>query len=217
MWFTMADPSDEDASLVESASAGDQTALAELFRRHRDRLRQMVRLRMDQRLQGRVDASDVLQEAFLEASRRLEEYQRKDAMPFFLWLRLVVGQKLIDAHRHHLGAKMRDAGREISLFRGPMPEASSVELAARLLGQLTSPTRALERAEAKLRIEQALNNMDEIDREVLSLRHFEALSNGEAAQVLGISAAAASNRYVRALKRLKAAMEMTRGIGGGQQ
>ena len=127
-------------------------------------------------------------------------------MPFFLWLRQLTGQKLIDLHRQHLGARMRDAGQEVSLYRGALPQASSQSLAAQLLGRLTSASQAAIRAETQLRVQEALNSMDPIDREVLALRHFEQLSNGETAQVLGLSESAASNRFVRALMRLKEIM-----------
>jgi RNA polymerase sigma-70 factor (ECF subfamily) len=193
----------DDQELVSIACQGDERALAELFERHRQRLNQMVRLRMDQRLQGRVDPSDIVQEAFLETNKRIQDYARKTPMPFFLWLRMMVGQKLIDAHRHHLGVKMRAAGREISLHRRYVPEATSGAIAESLLGSLTSPTQAVTRDETRRQIEAALDAMDEIDREVVSLRHFEGLSNSEVAQLLGISQAAASNRYMRALRRLK--------------
>ena len=125
-----------------------------------------VPLRLDQRLQGRVDPSDVLQEAFLEATRRRPEYLRQPGMPFFLWLRLLTGQRLIDLHRQHLGAKMRDAGLEVSLYRGDCPRASSASLAELLLGRLTTASRAAIRAETQLRVQEALNAMDAIDREV---------------------------------------------------
>jgi RNA polymerase sigma-70 factor (ECF subfamily) len=124
-------------------------------------------------------------------------------MPFYLWLRQITGQKLIDLHRHHFGAKIRAAGQEVSLYRGALPQASSVSLAAQLLGRLTSASRVAMRAETQLRVQEALNSMDPLDREVLTLRHFEMLTNEETAQVLGIKKTAASNRYIRALKRLK--------------
>jgi len=189
--------------LLDRARRGDPLALAELFDRYRDRLKHMVRLRLDRRLAGRLDASDVLQEAFIEASKRLAPRPREREMPAFLWLRLVTGQVLIDLHRRHLGAKIRDAGLEISIHRGPSPQASSLSLAEMLLGRFTSPTAAAQRAEMQLRLQEALNRMDPIDREVLALRHFEELSNVETAQVLGLEPTAASNRYIRALKRLK--------------
>jgi RNA polymerase sigma-70 factor (ECF subfamily) len=172
----------------------------------------MVALRLDQRLQGRLDASDVIQEAYLDASARLPEYLRQPAMPFFLWLRFLTGQKLLELHRRHLGARMRDAGREVSLYRGSLPATSSAALAAQLLGHDTRPSEAAIRAERKIRLQEALNRMGPLDREVLALRHFEHLNNSEAAQVLGLAEAAASKRYVRALKKLK---EILAGLPGG--
>jgi RNA polymerase sigma-70 factor (ECF subfamily) len=193
----------ETVALLERARAGDQAALNELFTRHRERLCRMVDLRMDRRLQARIDASDVVQEACVEVVTRLEEYLREPRLPFFLWLRLVVGERLLKLHRHHLGARMRDAALEVSLYRGALPAASSEVLAARLLGKHTSPTQAAARAERALRLQEALNALDPIDREVLTLRHFEELTLAETAQVLDISPSAAAKRYVRALKRLK--------------
>ncbi len=177
----------DTAALLERIQAGDNEALNELFSRHRDRLRRMVDIRIDRRVQGRVDASDVVQEAYLEVSQRLGEYLNDPKMPLFLWLRLVVGERLMKLHRHHLGTQMRDAGREISLFRGPMPMASSAALAAKLLGRLTSPTQAVVRAERLLRMQEAINSLDPLDREILSLRHFEELTRSEAAQALEIT------------------------------
>jgi RNA polymerase sigma-70 factor, ECF subfamily len=198
----MGDFSDPD-DLLRRAGGGDQDAVAALFAIYRERLEQMVRLRMDRRLQGRIDASDVLQETYFEAARRVAEFALEPTTSVYLWLRFLTAQKLVDLARRHLGSKMRDAGQEISLYRGALPQASSVCLAAQLLGDFTSPSRAVIRAESQLRVQKALNYMDPIDREVLALRHFEQLSNGEVAQVLGLSKAAASNRYIRALKRMK--------------
>src|SRR5262249_11659249 len=203
------------ADLLERARAGDSQALNEIFARHRDRLRRMVELRLDWRLQARLDASDVIQDAYLEVARRLEEYLREPRLPLFLWLRLVVGERLTALHRHHLGTHMRDAGREVSIYRGAVPMASSAALAAQLLGRHTSPSQAAMRAERALRLQEALNVLDPIDREVLALRHFEELDRAEAAQVLGISEAAAAKRYVRALKRLKEILaDMPGGLEG---
>jgi len=198
----MVDPSSIN-DLLARAKAGEEQALAELFSRFRDRLRRMVHLRLDRRLQGRIDASDILQEAYIDIARRFPQYASAGGMPFFLWLRQLTGQKLIDLHRHHLGAKMRDASQEVSLYRGALPQASSVSLAAQMLGRLTTASRAAMRAELQLRVQEAINSMDPLDREVLTLRHFEMLSNEETAQVLGIKKTASSNRYIRALKRLK--------------
>ncbi len=185
-------------------TSGDSRLWASLLERHRDRLRRMVALRLDFRLQGRVDPSDIIQEALLEANDRRAEYARDpEPMPLYLWLRFLVGQKIVEHHRRHLGTKARDVGREVSLYRRPMPEATSAAIAAHLLGRLTSPSEAAVRAERKIRLQEALNRMVTIDREVLVLRHYEQLSNGEVALALGLDKSAASKRYARALVRLK--------------
>ena len=204
-----------ETRLADLVRAGDAGALAELFILYRDRLRRMVVIRMDRRLQGRIDPSDVLQEAHLDATRRLDEYAREPKVPPFLWLRTVVGDRLIKLHRQHIGTQMRDLTREVSLFREALPAASSAALAAQLLGKHTSPTEAVVRAERMIRVQEALNALEAIDREILSLRHFEGLSRAEAAQALGIEEAAAAKRHVRALARLKAVLQaMPGGLDG---
>jgi RNA polymerase sigma-70 factor (ECF subfamily) len=204
---------DSTEELLGRAVAGDDSALAALFHQYRRRLRQMVRLRLDRRLQGRVDPSDVLQEAYLDLKQQFPSFlERREEMPFFLWLRLVTGQRLMRIHRQHLGAAMRDAGREVSLHRGAIPPATSESLAARLLGRMTSASELAVRAERQLKLQQALNGMDPIDREIIALRHFEELSNAEVAQVLDLSKAAASNRYVRAMTRLQAILVRIPGL-----
>ncbi len=211
----MTQPSDHDSTddlLIDRAAKGDEAALAELFGRYRKRLRAMVRLRMDRRLQGRVDPSDVLQEAYMDVAQQLPSYQAKREMPFYLWLRLTTGQRLLRLHRQHLGAVMRDAGREVSLHRGALPQASSMSLAQQLLGRMTSASRSVERAEIQLQLQTALNSMDDMDREIIALRHFEELSNVEAAHVLGLEPSAASKRFIRALKRLQAILKGIPGL-----
>jgi RNA polymerase sigma-70 factor (ECF subfamily) len=197
-----ANPS-ETLRLLHRAAAGDQDAWASLLMQHRQRLRCMIALRLDRRLQGRIDASDVLQDAYLHASRKLADYLTNPAIPFYLWLRSITGQRLTILHRHHLGVIGRHAGREVSLYQGALPEASSAALAAHLLGCDTRPSEAAQRAERAIQLQDALNSLDPIDREILALRHFEQLSNAEAAQLLDIRESAASKRYTRALKRLK--------------
>src|SRR5215831_4776322 len=209
---TMNSDNRSSEALLDAAKGGDEAALAVLVGRHRDRLERMVQLRMDRRLQGRVDPADVVQDAYLVVRGKLPRYSADPRLPFFLWLRLEVGQKLLDVHRFHLGTKMRDAGQEVSLHRGALPQVSSLSLAEHLLGKLTTASRAAMRAELKLRVQEALNGMDAQDREVLILRHFEELSNAEAAEVLGIKPSAAVNRYVRALKRLR---DVFQGMPGG--
>jgi RNA polymerase sigma-70 factor (ECF subfamily) len=188
---------------LEGLCTGDRQSLAALFDRYRDRLRRMVELRMDPRLRARVDASDVLQEAYLELAGDLDAYRSDPRLPPLLWMRLHVGRRLTTLHRQHLGAQMRNAGLEISLYREALPEASSAALASMLLGKHTSPTQAALRAERLLRVQEALNSLDPLDREVLALRHFEQLNRAETAEVLGITQDAGAKRYFRALKRLK--------------
>lgn len=194
---------DDIKALLDRAAGGDDAAMSELFHVHRERLKKMVRMRLNRQLFGRVDDSDILQDAHLEAARRLPEYLKDPRTPFFLWLRKITSQKLIDVHRRHLGAQGRDARLEVSLHRGRMPMASSISLAAQLLGRLTSPSHAALRAETRLLLQDALGQMDENDREILSMRHYEDLTNREVADELGIEPAAATKRYVRALQRLQ--------------
>jgi RNA polymerase sigma-70 factor, ECF subfamily len=201
----------DDDDLLRRLEDGDERALTELFTRHRERLRKMIRLRLDRRLQGRIDVSDVLQDAYVEVARRAREYVTQATLPPFLWIRLTTGQTLQALHRHHLKVHMRDAGQEVSLACRGTPQANSACLAEMLLGRLTSPSRAARRAELQLKVQQMLDGMEPLDREILALRHFEELSNGEIAQILGLTKTAASNRYMRALERLK---ERVKGIPG---
>jgi RNA polymerase sigma-70 factor (ECF subfamily) len=189
--------------LVEQAAIGDEKAWTELIARHRDRLKRMVAVRMDRRLQGRVDPSDVIQEACLVASKQIASYAANPTMPFYLWLRWIAGQRLIDQHRRHLGALARGVQREVSLYHGSFPETTSEDLAARLMGRISTPSQEAIRVEQTIRLQEALNLLEPIDREILALRHFEQLTNGEAAAVLGLDKSAASKRYARALLRLK--------------
>ena len=205
--------SEESIEILKRGLSGDQRALSDLWDRYRERLRRVVKLRMDRRMQGRVDVSDVLQEAFVDFASRAAEYVDNPNMPFYLWIRYLTGQRLQLLHRHHLGTLMRDAGREVSIHRGPMPQATSVSLAAQLLGRFTSVTQAVQRAEMQIRLQDAINSMDEIDREILALRHFEELSNEETAQVLGIKRSTASSRHLRAIKRLKEILTAIPGFG----
>lgn len=204
----------DDSSKIDPLppeAQGDPTRLGAMLEEHRPRLRRMVALRMDPRLHGRIDPSDVIQDTYLEVSARLAEYLQKPTMPFFLWLRFLAGQKLVTLHRHHLGRQMRDAGRELSLYRGRLPEASSAALAAQLLGHETRPSEAAVRAELKIRLQEALNTLDPLDREILALRHFEQLSLAETAAVLDITESGACRRHLRALKRLR---EILSGLPG---
>lgn len=190
-------------------------ALAELFTKHRERLRRMVDMRLDRRVAGRVDASDVLQEAFVDASKQLKRYLEDVPMPPFLWLRFLTGERLMATHRRHLGAKMRDAKQEVPLRIHARPDVRSESLSFGLVGKLTSPSVAAVRAEVHDRLRKALDELELLDREILSLRHFEELSNAEAAEELDITTAAASKRYIRALERLRKAVDGIPGLSWG--
>jgi RNA polymerase sigma-70 factor (ECF subfamily) len=194
--------SEIDDERLARAAAGDPKALADVFAHYRPRLAQTVRLRMDRRLQSRIDVSDVLQEAFLDAAKRLPEYVEAPELSLFLWLRSLTTQRLVDLHRRHLVAQMRSVSLEYSLDTGDSLYASSQSLAELLVDSSISPGSKLLQLETQQRVQMALNSMDPQDREVLAMRHFEMLSNNEVATILKLSKAAASNRYVRALERL---------------
>jgi RNA polymerase sigma-70 factor, ECF subfamily len=210
MSATAGEPDDLHLRLLD----GDPQALAELFSCHRERLWRMVHFRLDQRLAGRIDPEDILQEAYLNAVQRIRHYRDDQPPSSFLWLRMIVTQTMIDLHRRHLGAQRRDARREVSVERCVFPQATSASLASQLLGHFTSPSQAAMRAEVSDQLEQVIAQMDPIDREILALRHFEELTNGEVAQVLGIQVKAASIRYVRALKRLQQILSQLPGFNG---
>jgi len=199
----MTDTDEQDEALLVRLDEGDEQALALAFSRHRERLWQMVHFRLDKRLAGRVDEDDVLQDAYLDAAKRLRHFEDHGASSVFLWLRVIVGQTLVDVHRRHFGARMRSVHREVPMHDLYNPQATSVSIASKLLGRLTSPSHAAMRAELSDQLEAALADMDPIDQEVLALRHFEELTNSEVAEVLGIQQKAASIRYVRALRRLR--------------
>jgi len=191
--------------LLDRLKRGDREALAALFSRHRDRLARGIRFRLDPRLQPRLDVEDVLQEVYLSSSHRIGSFPGDTEESFFVWLRILAGQTLIDLYRRHLGAQARDAGREVAGPGGRYFQATSTSMAIQfqLAADRTSPSQAAIRAEMSRQLEGAIEGMDPIDREILALRHFEELTNGETAEVLGIQQKAASIRYVRALKRLK--------------
>jgi RNA polymerase sigma-70 factor (ECF subfamily) len=186
--------------LQRVAPGPDPQALEELFARHQERLRKMVRLRLDGRLRGRVSSSVVLQQVYLDACRRIGEYLANPALPFFLWLRSVTGERIQQFHRQHFGDQAQEAGQELCPYQGALPEVSAASMAAQLMGDRAAH-RAAVRADVLLRLQSALNNLDPLDREIVALRHLEELSNDEAALVLGMDRAAAPVRYVQALKR----------------
>jgi RNA polymerase sigma-70 factor (ECF subfamily) len=188
-------------ALLERAGAGDAAAVDALLARHREGVRRFIDLRLDPALRGRLDASDVLQEAQLEVARRLPDYLRRRPMPFRAWVCRTAHQSLLRLRRHHADAACRAVGRE-----GRLPEQSSALLARRLQGHGPTPSQEVLRAERLERLQATLAGLPEADREVILLRTFEGLSNQEAAQVLGLEPDAASKRYARALVRLQKAL-----------
>ena len=204
--------SDSLTDSIARAVTGDTVAWQDLVSTFRDRLRRMLAVRLDPRLRGRVDPSDLIQETFLDATCQLADYQIAPPLPFYLWLRQLAGTRLAKAHRHHLGTLCRDVRREVALPGEVIPDVSSAAFADYLAGREARPSEAAQQAELRGQIEHLLEQLDPLDREVLALRHFEQLSNGEAAQVLGVTDAAASKRYIRALERLRG--RLTSGLEG---
>jgi RNA polymerase sigma-70 factor, ECF subfamily len=198
------DAPDPEAATLLGAGAGRERALGEILDRHRRRLLKMVHLRMDPRLRARLGASDVLQDAYVDASRRLPEYLRDPRMPFFLWLRFLTAQRLAALHRRHILASRRDASRDVRAAGAT--DAWAASIADVVADEGTTPSEGAVREELRERVMAALDGMDDGDRRVLVLRHFEELTNAEAARELEIEPAAASKRYVRALRRLGEAL-----------
>ena len=193
--------------IVAALHADREEALAKYFFAVEARLKRIVNFRLDYRLGGRVSESDVIQETYVRAAKRIDSFLDKDDMPFFVWLRLEVSQKLAEIHRHHFGAEKRDVRKEVKLRSNNESGRTSMALAAHIVAQLTSPSILMQRAEQIATLEVTLSEMNELDREVIALRNFEELSNLETAKTLGIEPAAASKRYLRALKRLREIME----------
>jgi RNA polymerase sigma-70 factor (ECF subfamily) len=203
----MAEPDPQPDDLPARLTQGDAAALGELFEQHRERLRRMVALRLDPRLRGRLDPTDVIQEAYLEAAARFDEYRRQARLSPYLWLRLLTAQRLALVHRQNFGVQARDVRCEVPLDRPAVPEVNSECLAQHILDTVTTPSAAALKAERCGLLREALERMDPADREILTLRHFEQLSMADAAEVLGVAVGAASMRYYRALKRLKEALD----------
>ena len=196
----------DQESLLSALKSNHEESFAEFFETARQRLARIVQFRLDYRLRGRVSESDVIQETYVRAVKRLDRYINQPEVPFFVWLRSELHQKLIEVHRMHFGAEKRDIRKEQVVHRANTGQ-TSIALAAHLVGQMTSASQLLERAEQIEALQLALDEMNEVDREVIALRHFEELSNVETAEILGIESSAASKRYLRALKRLREIFE----------
>ena len=198
--------SPETQELLDRAKQGEAGAVERLLETHRDPLRRMIGLRLDPALAGRVDASDIVQDVMLEVSQRLADYLRNPQMPFHLWVRHIAKDHMIDAHRRHRQAQRRSLDREQPIVPGVLADHSSLELAGQLLDQELTPASEAIRRELQRKLDGAIAELDEDDREIILLRHREQLSNQQVAEGLGLSEAAASMRYLRAIRRLKAAL-----------
>lgn len=205
------DECDEARDLVNQVIQGNREALAGLFSLYRPRLWRLVAFRLHPQLQGRIDADDVLQDAWLRAIDRIDSFLKDAATSPFLWFRTIVSQTLVDLHRFHMGAQKRSAAREFSIDRGWSTESTSSAMSFHLQHPSKTPSSTLGRAEQARQLESALQGMSENDREVLALRHFEELSNSDTARVLQMTEQAASARYIRALARLKQVLEVLPG------
>lgn len=198
--------SDKTAELLLGAKAGHDGAVNRLMERHREGMRRFVQLRLDQRIQRRVDVSDIVQDALLEAHRRLHDYLAGPPMPFHLWVRQIAKDRIIDAHRRHRVSGKRSVDREQALAVPAAEDRSTLELAAWLCDPEITPAAAAAQKELVQRVQSAIAQLDEADFEVVAMRHYEKLSNLEVAQALGLSEPAASMRYLRAIRRLRAAL-----------
>jgi len=189
--------------LLDQAQKGEAMAVEQLLDGHREPLRRMIGMRLDPALAARLDASDIVQDVLLEAHRRLSDYLRNPVMPFHLWLRHIAKDHVIDAHRRHRQAQRRSLDREQPIVPAVLADHSSYELAGQILDQEPTPASAAIRQELQRRLDAAIAALDDDDREVILMRHSEQLSNQEVATMLGLSEAAASMRYLRAVRRLR--------------
>lgn len=207
-FYCMWPDSSETQQLLAAARSGDEAARNALLERHREALRRMVGLRMDQLLKRRLDASDIVQDVLVDANRRLPDYLRERRLPFRVWLRHLARDRMIDAHRRHRVAERRSLDRERPL-NVAFSDRSSLDLAGALRDPTATPQAIAMRHELEARFRAAVEAMDEGDRDVILMRHFEQLANKEVAEALDISEAAAGMRYLRAIRRLKAKLTET--------
>ncbi|MFM1904876.1 MAG: polymerase sigma factor CnrH [Planctomycetota bacterium] len=203
------DPADPAVTMVllDRVRRGDGDAVNGLLERHRAAIRRMIDLRMDRVVQRRVDASDIVQDVLVEANRRLGDYLANPTMPFRLWLRHMARDRLIDAHRRHRVAGSRSIDREVPLSGGGSGDDSRADLADRLADRELTPAAAATWRELERRFAAAVEQLEEADRQIVLLRHFEHLSTAEAAEALGLSKPAAGMRYLRAMRRLRGLLD----------
>lgn len=201
----------EQTEIVQALQCDREQALAEFFQIVRPRLKRIVNFRLDYRLSGRISESDVIQEAYVRAAKHVDRFLARPELPFFVWLRMELHQMLLDIHRQHFDAEKRNVRKDQRLWQPSVGGETSLAIAAQLVGRVSTPSRLVEKAEQMALVQQTLEQLPELDREIIALRHFEELSNTETADYLGIEPAAASKRYLRALKRLREIMNMVSG------
>jgi RNA polymerase sigma-70 factor (ECF subfamily) len=194
---------DKTQELLSLIRKGDDQAAEKLLQRHREALRRMIAMRLDKKIQQRVDASDIVQDVLVDANRRLQDYLAKPVMPFHLWLRHMARDRIIDAHRRHRGSAKRSVDREQGMFAAANQDRSTVELVAQLCDSELTPAAAATMHELQVRFEAAIEQLGEQDQEIVLMRHFEHLTNQEAAMALDLTEPAASMRYLRAMRRLR--------------
>jgi RNA polymerase sigma-70 factor, ECF subfamily len=194
---------EQTTELLGGAKLGDAEAVDDLLDRHRESLRRMVHMRLDQQIKRRIDVSDVVQEVLVEASRRLQDYLNDPRMPFHLWIRQIAKDRIIDAHRRHRVSAKRSVDREQPLVPAGPIDQSTIDLAGQLCDPQLTPAAAATQRELAVHVQAAIEQLDENDREIILMRHYEQLSNQEIATALQLTEPAASMRYLRALKRLR--------------
>ncbi len=198
---------EQTSELLIEAKQGDAAAVEDLLDRHRDSLRRMINLRLDQQIKRRVDVSDVVQDVLVEASRRLQDYLTDPSMPFHLWIRQIAKDRIIDAHRRHRVSAKRSVDREQPLAPSAPVDQSTMDLAGQLCDPQLTPAAAATQRELAIHVQRAIEQLDENDRDIILMRHYEQLSNQEIAASLQLTEPAASMRYLRALKRLRKVLD----------
>jgi RNA polymerase sigma-70 factor, ECF subfamily len=195
--------SDQTDALLVAAKQGDGKAVNRLLEKHRGPVKRLVQLRLDRKVQKRVDVSDVVQDVMVEASGRLQKYLDDPVMAFHLWLRQIAWDHIIDTYRRHRVSAKRNMDREQPMSVPGGNDQSTIELAAQLCDPAMTPAAAAAQKEISKRVEAAIEQLNEQDREVIMMRHYEHLSNLEIAEVMKLNPPAASMRYLRAIRRLR--------------
>ena len=198
---------DQTDTLLKAAQEGDSDAVNRLLEKHRVPIRRLVELRLDRKVQRRVDVSDVVQDVMIEASGRLEKYLADPQMAFHLWLRQIAWDRIIDTYRRHRQSAKRNMDREQPMTSAASPDQSTLELAIQICDPALTPAAAATQREIAIKVESAIEKLNDQDREIILMRHYEHLSNLDIAEVLGINPPAASMRYLRAVRRLREVLQ----------